>query len=450
MSKIYELPLSFRLLKKYIRFTYTNYYGKFIVLGKENIPKEGPVIFAPNHLNALMDALIVQSVSPDNYVTIFLARADVFKNKAIAKFMRSAKIMPAFRIRDGIENLEKNADVFEKCVQVLDHKQAMGIMPEGNQELERRIRPLVKGIFRIAFSAQKKIGDTSSLKIIPIGIEFEDILKFGENVIVNIGQPIYVQEYMELYNSNPPVALNEIKKRLKTELENLSVHLDTNDFYNCFETSVYVANNAMLLKMGLEDNLVNKFIARREIGKTLVQSEKNSKEKISNLNELCEKLNKELKELNFKSKDISHQPDNISTKILNFLWLFISLPVFIVGFVCNFLPFFVPVFIRKAMKVKYPGFFSSVYYGAGIITFPFFYLFQIFIIVGVFNLSWWIGFLLIPVFYFTGKFAFYVWYNNIMKIVLDFRLKIIREQQPEKFDRLLDLNKQISDLIVGL
>ena len=57
MSKIYELPLSFRLVKKYIRFTFKRFYSEFIVLGKENIPSEGQVIFAPNHLNALMDAL---------------------------------------------------------------------------------------------------------------------------------------------------------------------------------------------------------------------------------------------------------------------------------------------------------------------------------------------------------------------------------------------------------
>ncbi len=448
MSKIYELPLSFRLVKKYIRFTFTRFYGKFIVLGKENIPKEGPVIFAPNHLNALMDALVVQSVSPDNYATIFLARADVFKKEAVAKFMRSAKIMPAFRLRDGIENLGKNADVFDQGVEVLERNHALGIMPEGNQELERKIRPLVKGIFRIAFAAQSKMGETKSVKIIPIGIDYDDFIKFGKNVIVNIGQPIDVQDYMKAYEVNPAVAVNEIKNRLKTELENLTVHLDTQEFYRCFETTVYAANETMLQKMGLEDNIVNRFMARREIGKKLVATEKNSKDRILKLNELCVKFNNELKDLNFRIKDISRKPDKISVLLLKCLALFLTLPVFIFGFLFNILPFFSPVFTRKAIKIKFPGFFSSVHYVVGLLTFPLFYLLEIIIVLCIFTLPWWIGFFLIPVFYFSGKFAFYGWYKVFRKIILDFRLKTIRKRHPEKFNSLLVLNKQISDLIV--
>jgi len=448
MSKIYELPFSFRLAKKYIRFTFTHFYGNFIVLGKENIPKEGPVIFAPNHLNALMDALAVQVVSPENYSTTFLARADLFRNKTIAAFLHSIKIMPAFRIRDGIENLGKNADVFDQCVELLENNNALGIMPEGNQELERKIRPLVKGVFRIAFSAQQKTGDAKNIKIIPIGSEYEDFIKFGKNVIINIGQAIDVQEYMKSYNSNPAVALNEIKKRLRTELENLTVHLDTTDFYKCFETSVYVANNAMLLKMGLEATIVNRFKARCKTGKILVETEKNSKEKILKLDELCTILNSKLDELKFRIKDIAHQPYKKTTLISKSLALLFTLPVFIVGFIFNFLPFFAPVIIRKATKVKFPGFFSSIHYGTGILTFPVFYLLQIIMLTSVLSLPWWTGFLLIPLFYFSGKFAFYGWYKNFRKLIFNFRLKKIGRLQPEKLNSLVKLSKEISDLIV--
>jgi 1-acyl-sn-glycerol-3-phosphate acyltransferase len=89
MSKIYELPLSFKLVKKYIRFTFKRFYSEFIVLGKENIPTEGQVIFAPNHLNALMDALAIHSVSPDNYATVFLARSDIFRKKNLSPDLKS-------------------------------------------------------------------------------------------------------------------------------------------------------------------------------------------------------------------------------------------------------------------------------------------------------------------------------------------------------------------------
>ena len=102
MSKIYDIPLYFNLVRRYVIFCFKRYYGEIIVIGKENIPTDSPVIFAPNHTNALMDAIAVHAVVPYSLPLIFLARADIFRNKTAARFLRYAKIMPAFRMRDGI------------------------------------------------------------------------------------------------------------------------------------------------------------------------------------------------------------------------------------------------------------------------------------------------------------------------------------------------------------
>lgn len=63
-------------LKSYITLVHRIYYKKVFVQGKENIPANKPVIFAPNHQNALMDALAV--ISTVNKQPVFLARADMF------------------------------------------------------------------------------------------------------------------------------------------------------------------------------------------------------------------------------------------------------------------------------------------------------------------------------------------------------------------------------------
>jgi len=73
------------------------------VLGRENIPTDCPVIFAPNHINALMDAIAIHSIAPYKVPVIFLARADIFNNKKSAQLLKSAKILPAFRMRDGMK-----------------------------------------------------------------------------------------------------------------------------------------------------------------------------------------------------------------------------------------------------------------------------------------------------------------------------------------------------------
>ena len=43
--------------------TISSAYSEISIVGKENIPTDGAVIFAPNHTNALMDALSVLIIS---------------------------------------------------------------------------------------------------------------------------------------------------------------------------------------------------------------------------------------------------------------------------------------------------------------------------------------------------------------------------------------------------
>ena len=63
---IHRRNLIYHLLYPYARAFFFQYYGKVEVRGKENIPRKAPVIFAPNHQNALNDALIVLFAAPSS------------------------------------------------------------------------------------------------------------------------------------------------------------------------------------------------------------------------------------------------------------------------------------------------------------------------------------------------------------------------------------------------
>ena len=76
---IHRRNLVYHTIYPYVRSFFFHYYGKVEINGKENIPRGEPVIFAPNHQNALMDALIVLFSAPQDVV--FLARADIFNNR---------------------------------------------------------------------------------------------------------------------------------------------------------------------------------------------------------------------------------------------------------------------------------------------------------------------------------------------------------------------------------
>lgn len=416
MTKIDDLSLTFLLTKKYVRATFKSFYSEYIIHGAENIPTQGPVIFAPNHLNALMDALAIHSATPDNYATIFLARADMFRKKKVADFLTFAKIMPAFRIRDGFEQLEKNNEVFERCVEVLEHGNTMGIMPEGNQELENRIRPLVKGIFRVAFAAQQKIGMGKTVKIIPVGLDYGSFVKSQNHIIVNFGKAIDVIDYMADYNVNPVLAINKLRDDLRLKMGDLVLNLDSKDNYKSFEQATKLSNLSVLRYLKLDKNTTNLFLTRQQIGKKLLALESDNPQLTNELNELCHEfilLKEEYKlhEANFDLKKSSLAKDLMS--VLTFILL---TPIFTIGLLLNFLPFFSPVWIRKQLKVKFEGFFTSLQYGIGIITFPLFYLLQSILIVLISSISAWYVLLLLPLHYFSGKWAIKI-YKQFRKFI---------------------------------
>jgi len=170
-KKIDEWALDYWLLQRYAIFCYNIYYRKVEVINRHNIPRDYPVILAPNHQNALMDALAIVCNMP--YQCVFLARADIFKGKRLIRLLTFMNIMPVYRIRDGIEKVKMNDAVFGKTVDVLHNKlNPLCLFAEGNHGDKRRLRPLVKGLFRIAFQAQEKYGNNPVVKIVPIGYDY--------------------------------------------------------------------------------------------------------------------------------------------------------------------------------------------------------------------------------------------------------------------------------------
>ena len=420
MGKIYEFTPSYMLAKSYLLFGFKRFYREFIVTGSENLPVDGsPVIFAPNHLNALMDALAISTLVPRTKAVIYLARADLFAHKTMARLMHFAKIMPAFRMRDGFENLEKNNRVFYQCVDVLRFSHSLCIMPEGGQGEERKIRPLVKGIFRVAFDAQQQFGEAKKVKIIPVGINFGDLQKSGKQIIINIGTPIEVSDYMSGFLLNPVAATNEMRDALRNSLSDLTLDMATAKYYKSFETISEIVSHEYIEPDKKANNTLEEFRLKQETIRKLIQIENDDPDKMKDLYRLAGTYNRIIGKLKFKSGIFNQQKRYIPTFGL-FLKLLLGLPVFLIGFLTNFLPAMLPVAIRKLLRVSYPGFYTSVDFGLAMITFPVFYILQTVAVAAIFNLSWWIILIFIALQYFSRPFAVN-WYSRTRKFIARLR-----------------------------
>ena len=447
MSKIFENTLSYIIGKTYVVWSFNQYYDKIIVRGQKNIPENEPVIFAPNHLNALMDALAILSLPPFRQVKVYLSRADVFNlPKPLVKFIRFTKILPAFRIRDGYENLVKNKTSFDTADDVLLHNAAICIMPEGDQGTERKIRPLVKGIFRIAFSAQQKLPEGKSISIIPVGIDLGDFIKFGKHLIINIGNPISISSYMESYCENQAVTTNKLKEKLQSDLENLTLHLNSEKYYECFITAVDLVNKDMLVKLHLENNTFNLFLARQYTAKILNHLEKTESDTIEYLDKACKMYKSGMQKIKLKTLN-KKTPSFFDTLVAGFKGIVLTL-LALPGIALNIIPFMLASVFPTIMKIKFKGFYSSVYYVAGIVLFPLFYIFQTCLLISIFSLPWWSFFILIPGHYYTGKFSFLL-IKEIEPLLNHIRLFWVSKAHFEEVNKLRNLKQQISEILLN-
>src|SRR4030042_4328723 len=233
-ENIEKYSRGYALLKYLAGILHNNvFYRKGIVLGRENINHNDHLIFAPNHQNALMDALAVLFTTRGQMV--FLARADIFRKKFIASLLYFIKILPVYRIRDGFRSVTGNDEIFDKTIDVLRNKNGLVILPEGDHVGFRRLRQLKKGICRVAFQADEATGFNLKITIIPVGIEYSNYTRFRQVLTVVYGKPVEVSEYHQLYREAPEKALNELRSRLSTEIKKLMVHIESENDYEAID-----------------------------------------------------------------------------------------------------------------------------------------------------------------------------------------------------------------------
>lgn len=195
--KIQDYNFWYAVLRYYVDFVLKLSYRTIRYVGREKIPQDGAVIYAPNHTNALMDALVILAM--DRKAKVFVARADIFKKPLLAKIFTFLKIMPIMRMRDGMDEVRKNNETIQKAVDVLRDKVPFCIFPEGQHQTKYCSLPLSKGIFRIAFQAQELMPDVP-LYIVPVGIRYGHFFRFRSTVRVQVGDPIDVRDFLAEYS----------------------------------------------------------------------------------------------------------------------------------------------------------------------------------------------------------------------------------------------------------
>lgn len=380
-------PIGYKLIYKYAHFCFRLFYSTIHIVGKDNIPDGKSVIFASNHQNALMDPLAILFAA--DQPVYFLARADIFKKKFIARILRFLKLMPVYRLRDDVDIIEKDKQVFKETAALLAEGNSLGILPEGTHTPIKRLSLLKKGICRIAFETVSDSSFNNDLVIIPVGIDYSDYQKQGSGLIVIFGKPIEVIQYYNLYKDNPNKAVARLRDELADSIRALMINIDINGEYEFIRGYSEWSANITLQKLK-DDQKIGAEPAKHDLinfnpiklsqksGEINYERYKLVREEVEHLKHLYNNNRIKYQELKEKSplelSNIESVPSfsSLIEKNTSVMKHVVQLVITWIAYMVNLAPFLLAGYFSA--NVKDPQFKGTIKYGSALLLFPLWYL----------------------------------------------------------------------------
>ena len=399
MKKVEHFSLGYQIGRFWVNASYRYiYYRNVLVRGRHRFKSTDPIIFAPNHQNALMDALVF--VTSLRQQPIFLARADIFQGGIITWILNFLKIMPVYRIRDGYENLGKNTEVFDRCTEILKTGHSLCMFPEGNHNDKRFFRPLKKGLARIAFEAENQCDFKLGLKIIPTGIDYSSYSNVRGRLTVSFAEPITITDLKDLYRSDPQRAMRELNRRITENIEPHMIEIPWEDIYDTVMRLRLIYGARFRKRNHLKGRtLFHKFDGDKAMIKKIGEARESKPDEVAGLNTLVTDYWRMIRKMKLRDHTVGGAPYGFGKLLLNTLLLAIGFPIHVYGLINNYHLFRIPdLLARKLFKdPQFRG--TGAYVISLIVMMPLFYTLQTLAVALIFKTWWiWVGYfaLLLP------------------------------------------------------
>jgi len=213
----------YRLLRAMFRVAMRGYFSRIEVEGLEHVPESGPLLLVPNHVNALVDGLVVGGCL-QRPVTL-TAKSTLAKNPVLSVLMRAANVVNFHRREDVGEGArpDTNVSAMAEVRERLARGCAVCLFPEGKSHSESKIRPFKTGAARIALAYLKENGDHGGLRIVPVGLHFKKKDRFRSRAWIGFGKPIGVSRWRR---DHPQADAHVLTELLEERVRELSLNFD--------------------------------------------------------------------------------------------------------------------------------------------------------------------------------------------------------------------------------
>jgi glycerol-3-phosphate O-acyltransferase/dihydroxyacetone phosphate acyltransferase len=204
-SGVVRWAVAYRVLAWFLRVVTRVFFRQIEIAGLEHVPSHGPVLFAGNHPNSLIDPILI--ITTCGRKVHFAAKDSLFKGRIMRAVLRGLGAVPVARKDDhdgkprtgpagperpAAERSSTNDAAFDAMFTVLGDGGAIGIFPEGISHDESQLAKLKTGAARLAIGAAAK--NQMPITIVPCGLTFIHPKRFRSRVLVQFGPPIVVAQ----------------------------------------------------------------------------------------------------------------------------------------------------------------------------------------------------------------------------------------------------------------
>ena len=357
------------------------FFRKISTQNNSIIPKKGPVIFVCNHPNLIIDAWLVGMTC--NRRLYFLAKSTIFRGRALSWILSKLGLIPVYRKQDGNGDTTKNKDTFIKAYRILEKKGSFLIFPEGISVAERKLNKIKTGAARIGFGAMVNNEWNLDVTIIPVGLSYENIIKFKSEVTIKYGLPIKLADHKDDYIKDEIQTVKKVTNKIEDAITNLTTNVRTLEHEEIVNALELIYKKELMRDLGLNTkNKTDEFSITKQLIDGVEWYFQHQPSKVEKFKVMFKSYKEKLDLLGLKEEYIETNIKSITLidRIYIYLYMIIGFPFYVYGLLNNYIPYKVPRWLaQKYTRAKSE--IASAKLLSGMVVFLFYY----FLLINIFS-----------------------------------------------------------------